>query len=106
MLAALLGDDTALQPLRRVIVGKTEGNPFYMEETVQVLLDHGALMRNGTLKLIKPLDELRIPPTVQAILASRIDRSAPRREGPAADAGGGGQGVSAGIDQEGHGQAG
>jgi class 3 adenylate cyclase/predicted ATPase len=74
MLTALLGDDAALHPLRRVIIDKTEGNPFYMEETVQVLLDEGALVRNGTLKLTKPLDELKIPPTVQAILASRIDR--------------------------------
>ena len=45
-----------------------------MEETVQVLFDEGALVRNGTLKLTKALEELRIPPTVQAILASRIDR--------------------------------
>ena len=74
MLTALLGGDTALQPLCRVIIDKTEGNPFYMEETVQVLLDEGALVRNGTLKLTRPLDELKIPPTVQAILASRIDR--------------------------------
>jgi predicted ATPase len=74
MLTALLGDDAALQPLRRLIIDKTDGNPFYMEETVQVLLDEGALARNGTLRLTRPLDELKIPPTVQAILASRIDR--------------------------------
>ena len=48
-----------------------------MEETVQVLLDEGALVRNGTVKLTKPLRELKIPPTVQAILAARIDRLAP-----------------------------
>jgi class 3 adenylate cyclase/tetratricopeptide (TPR) repeat protein len=74
MLTALLGGDTAMQPLRRLIIDKTEGNPFYMEETVQVLLDEGALLRNGTIKLTKPLSELKIPPTVQAILAARIDR--------------------------------
>jgi len=45
-----------------------------MEETVQVLLDEGALVRNETVKLTKTLGELRIPPTVQGILASRIDR--------------------------------
>ena len=48
-----------------------------MEETVQVLLDEGALVRNGSIKLTKPLRELKIPPTVQAILAARIDRLAP-----------------------------
>jgi tetratricopeptide (TPR) repeat protein len=45
-----------------------------MEETVQLLLDEGALLRNGTIKLARPLAELKIPPTVQAILAARIDR--------------------------------
>ena len=48
-----------------------------MEEMVQALFDEGALVRNGTVKLTKPLDELKIPPTVQAILASRIDRLPP-----------------------------
>jgi class 3 adenylate cyclase/tetratricopeptide (TPR) repeat protein len=75
MLSSLLGDGSGLAPLRRVIIEKTEGNPFFMEETYQVLLDEGALVRDGaTLRLTKPLGELKIPPTVQAILAARIDR--------------------------------
>jgi len=74
MLAALLGEEADLVPLKRLIVDKTEGNPFFMEETVQVLLDEGALVRNGTVKLTKALSELKIPPTVQGILAARIDR--------------------------------
>jgi predicted ATPase len=39
MLLALLGGGKELEPLKRVIIDKTEGNPFFMEETVQVLLD-------------------------------------------------------------------
>ena len=74
MLAALLGDGTELAPLKRLIIERTEGTPFFMEETVQVLLDEGALVGNGTVKLTRPLRELKIPPTVQAILVSRIDR--------------------------------
>ena len=74
MLTALLGDGAGAGPLKRLIIEKTEGNPFFMEETVQVLLEEGVLVRNGTVKLTKPLGELKIPPTVQAILASRIDR--------------------------------
>jgi tetratricopeptide (TPR) repeat protein len=77
MLSALLGDRNDLAALKRLIFGKTEGNPFFMEETVQVLLNEGALVRNGTTRLTKPLSELKIPPTVQAILAARIDRLAP-----------------------------
>ena len=80
MLSALLGDGKDLEPLKRLIIEKTEGNPFFMEETVQVLLDEGALVRNGTVKLTKSLGELKVPPTVQAILAARIDRLAPDRK--------------------------
>jgi len=44
---------------------------------VQVLFDEGALARNGAVRLTKPLNELKIPPTVQAILAARLDRLPP-----------------------------
>jgi class 3 adenylate cyclase/tetratricopeptide (TPR) repeat protein len=75
MLSALLGAGADLAQLKRVIIDKTEGNPFFMEETVQVLLDEGALVREGSAtRLTRPIAELKIPPTVQGILAARIDR--------------------------------
>ena len=82
MLSALLGDDKDLILLKRLIIERTEGNPFFIEEMVQVLFDDGALLRNEprgetcapSIKLTKSLHELEIPPTVQAILAARIDR--------------------------------
>jgi class 3 adenylate cyclase/tetratricopeptide (TPR) repeat protein len=78
MLSALLGDGAGLDQLKRVIVDRTEGNPFFMEETVQVLLDEGALVRDGSAaRLTRPLRDLKIPPTVQGILAARIDRLSP-----------------------------
>ncbi len=77
MLASLLGAAPGLDALKRLIIQRTEGNPFFMEESVQVLLDEGALVRNGEVKLARPLSELKIPPTVQAILAARIDRLPP-----------------------------
>ncbi len=77
MLSAMLGDGVELAPLKRLIIEKTEGNPFFMEETVQVMFDEGALTHNGKVKLTRSLSQLKIPPTVQAILASRIDRLPP-----------------------------
>jgi class 3 adenylate cyclase len=74
MLTALIGLDPALTAVRRLISEKTQGNPFFVEETVQALFDEGALVRNGKVKLQRRLSELKIPPTVQAMLASRIDR--------------------------------
>jgi class 3 adenylate cyclase/tetratricopeptide (TPR) repeat protein len=74
MLTALLGDDEGFVTLRRLIIDKTEGNPFFMEEIVQALFEQGVLARNGALKLTKGLKEIRVPSTVQAVLTSRIDR--------------------------------
>jgi len=69
------GEGSDLAPLKRLIIEKTEGNPFFMEETVQVLIDEGVLVRDrSAMRLTKPLSELKIPPTVQGILAARIDR--------------------------------
>jgi hypothetical protein len=77
MLESLLGSEPELDPLKRLIIRRTQGNPFFIEESVQVLLDEGALVCNGGVKLTRPLGELKIPPTVQAILAARIDRLPP-----------------------------
>ena len=80
MLNALLDDGRDLAPLKRLIIEKTEGNPFFMEEIVQALFEQGALRRNGTVKLAKSLSTIQIPSTVQAVLASRIDRLPPEQK--------------------------
>jgi predicted ATPase len=74
MLAALLGEDVELRPLKRLVIERTAGNPFFIEEIVQALFDEGALVRNGAVKVTRSLSQLRLPATVQGILASRIDR--------------------------------
>jgi class 3 adenylate cyclase/tetratricopeptide (TPR) repeat protein len=76
MLTAMMGDDESTSALKRLIIERTEGNPFFMEDMVQALFEQGVLARNGAAKLVKPLNEIHVPPTVQAILASRIDRLA------------------------------
>jgi class 3 adenylate cyclase/tetratricopeptide (TPR) repeat protein len=74
MLSALLGDEAELDPVRRLIAERSEGNPFFIEEIVQALFEQGVLARNGAVKLMRPLIDVKVPPTVQAVLASRIDR--------------------------------
>src|SRR5712692_2222859 len=74
MLSALLGEGVELAPLKRLIIERTEGNPFFIEEMVQALFDQGAIVRNGEVKVTRSLSQLRLPPTVQGVLASRIDR--------------------------------
>jgi class 3 adenylate cyclase/tetratricopeptide (TPR) repeat protein len=77
LLNALLDESPELTPLKRAIIEKTGGNPFFMEEIVKELFEQGALLRNGSIKLAKSLSTIQIPSTVQAVLASRIDRLPP-----------------------------
>ena len=77
MLTALLGVGPELTLLKMLVAGKTEGNPFFIEEMVQSMFEDGALARNGAVKLVRPLASIRIPTTVQAVLTARIDRLRP-----------------------------
>jgi len=74
MLLALLGESVELNPVKRLIAERTGGNPFFIEEIVQTLFDEGALVRNGAVKVTRSLSQLKLPPTVQGMLAARIDR--------------------------------
>jgi class 3 adenylate cyclase len=76
MLSAMLGDERELGPLKRLIVERTAGTPFFMEEMVQALFEEGVLERNGTVRLVRPMSAVSVPTTVQAVLAARIDRLA------------------------------
>jgi predicted ATPase len=77
-LQALLGDDPSLGPLKPLLIARTEGNPFFLEESVRTLVETGVLVgAPGASRLLKPLDSLQVPPTVQAVLAARIDRLPP-----------------------------
>src|SRR5712692_6837047 len=73
MLSALVGDGP-VTPLKRLVLERTEGNPFFMEELVQALFDEGVLVRNGAVKVSRSLLQIQIPTTVQGILAARIGR--------------------------------
>jgi class 3 adenylate cyclase/tetratricopeptide (TPR) repeat protein len=74
MLRTLLGDDPELDGIKRLIVEKSEGNPFFIEEIVQALFDRQILVRRPTgVAVTSPLT-IQIPETVQGVLAARIDR--------------------------------
>jgi class 3 adenylate cyclase/predicted ATPase len=79
LIFALVGDSAELSALRRMVIEKTQGNPFFIEEIVLALFEQGVLGRNGAIKLIRPFSQLRLPTTVQGVLSSRIDRL-PARE--------------------------
>jgi class 3 adenylate cyclase/tetratricopeptide (TPR) repeat protein len=81
VLQALLGDDPSLVPLTQLLIARTEGNPFFLEESVRTLVETGVLVgAPGAYALVKPLDSLQVPATVQAVLAARIDRLPPEEK--------------------------
>ena len=78
LLDGLLGADPGLAPLERLILQQTEGNPFFIEELVQALIEEGMLRGEpGHYRLAKLPTRLHVPTTVQGVLAARIDRLAP-----------------------------
>jgi tetratricopeptide (TPR) repeat protein len=78
LLQALVGDAPSLAPLTRLLIARTEGNPFFLEESVRTLVETGALVGDpGAYRLAQSLPTIQVPATVQAVLAARIDRLAP-----------------------------
>src|SRR5215510_8289863 len=77
-LQALLDDDPSLTPLKQLLIARTQGNPFFLEESVRSLVETGVLGGDrGAYHLAQPLDTLQVPATVQVLLAARIDRLPP-----------------------------
>jgi class 3 adenylate cyclase len=82
-LAALLrervGTDPSLAPLAESILGRVDGNPFFLEELIRDLVESGSLEgERGAFRAAAPIDETALPATLQAVLAARIDRLAER----------------------------
>jgi tetratricopeptide (TPR) repeat protein len=72
---SILGHDTSVMPLTRRLIELTEGNPFFLEESIQTLVEIQALTgERGTYRLTQALQHMQVPATVQMVLASRIDR--------------------------------
>src|SRR5262249_271088 len=66
LLQALLGDDPRLVPLKRRLIERTEGNPFFLEESVRALVEtRGLVGERGAYPPLPPLDSLQVPATVQ-----------------------------------------
>jgi class 3 adenylate cyclase/tetratricopeptide (TPR) repeat protein len=80
-LQALLGNDPSLELLKPLLIERTGGNPFFLEESVRTLVETGMLIgAPGAYRLAQPLASLQMPATVQAVLAARIDRLPPEEK--------------------------
>src|SRR5215813_3432011 len=78
LLHVLLGNDPSLQALSRLLIDRTAGNPFFLEESVRALIEtHVLAGERGAYRQVQRLDRIQVPATVQAVLAARIDRLSP-----------------------------
>ena len=76
LLDVLLGPDVGLAPLKQLLVKR--GNPFFLEETVRMLVETNVLAgERGLYRLTHSIQAIQVPPTVHAMLAARIDRLPP-----------------------------
>ncbi|HEX9634740.1 MAG TPA: adenylate/guanylate cyclase domain-containing protein [Candidatus Limnocylindria bacterium] len=78
MLERLLEVAEIPDALRAEILAKAEGNPFFVEEIIQRLIDEGALAQDGDRwRAVRAIDVAPIPDSVQALLSARVDALAP-----------------------------
>ena len=78
LLRSLIGEDATLAPLDQHLIEKTQGNPFFLEESIRTLVDTQVLLgAPGAYRLAQAVQNLRVPATVQAVIATRIDALAP-----------------------------
>jgi class 3 adenylate cyclase/tetratricopeptide (TPR) repeat protein len=81
MLRALLGDDPDLGPLKLLLIARTQGNPFFLEEIVRTLVETKILVgAQRAYRLTSAVQSLHVPATAQAVLAARIDRLGPEEK--------------------------
>jgi class 3 adenylate cyclase len=75
LVANLLEIETLPERIRRLILKKAEGNPFYVEEVIRMLIERGAIQRqNGSWVAQEDISARDIPDNLQGLLLGRIDR--------------------------------
>lgn len=75
MVRGILGNDKLNRQLCELVVQRTDGIPLFIEETIRSLVEKGSLTgRTGDYRLSGEVSDIRIPESIQAVIASRIDR--------------------------------
>jgi len=75
MLESLLKSKSIPAELKQFVKEKAEGNPFYLEEFVNSIIESGTLIRdNGSWKLTEPILKSNISPTIHGVISDRLDR--------------------------------
>ncbi|MEE4261059.1 MAG: AAA family ATPase, partial [Desulfobacteraceae bacterium] len=75
MVESLLKTETIPAELQRFLQDKVEGNPFYIEEVINSLIESDTLIQdNGNWKLTRAITEAEVSSTIHGVISGRIDR--------------------------------
>ncbi|MGB8647724.1 MAG: adenylate/guanylate cyclase domain-containing protein [Anaerolineae bacterium] len=75
LVSNLLEVESLPENVRQLILSKAEGNPFFVEEVIRMLIDRGGLKRqDGAWAVTREIQNIEIPDTLQGVLTARIDR--------------------------------
>ena len=78
LLRDLLGHHPKVQSAVDLLVDRSDGNPFFLEEGISALVESGALVgMRGDYREGRPVQHAQVPATVQALIGARIDRLLP-----------------------------
>ena len=81
LVSLLLDIDALSDGVRRRILERSEGNPFYLEEIVRHLIDEGLLVReDGRWRAGGGIDDVEIPDSVHAVILARLDLLSPEEK--------------------------
>ncbi|MBI5028898.1 MAG: AAA family ATPase [Chloroflexi bacterium] len=75
LVSNLLEVESLPDGLRHLILAKAEGNPFFVEEVIRMLIDRGEIaQQDGKWTMTREINNIEIPDTLQGVLTARIDR--------------------------------
>jgi len=75
LISGLLGEAGLPGEVSRAVFEAAEGNPLYVEQMLEMLIDDGLLSNEaGTWVLTGHLDQIQVPPTINALISARLDR--------------------------------
>jgi class 3 adenylate cyclase/tetratricopeptide (TPR) repeat protein len=78
LITALLAVDDLPEQVRSDVVTRAEGNPLYVEEFLRMLMESGRIeKRDGRWIANASIATVEVPPTLQGLIAARLDRVAP-----------------------------
>ncbi len=71
----ILSNENVPEKVHELLLEKSEGNPYFLEELLQDLMESGTFEKtNGSWEMCREIESLRVPETLQEVIQARVDR--------------------------------